>query len=299
MVSRARAAAVGLVADMLLGEPPIRPHPLTLFGQAMAAVEATIYRDTRRAGVLHAGVGGLIGGLAGWATASTAAATYLAVAQRALSEAAGDVQLALEHGDLAAARSQLRSLVSRDAAELEGKGIARAAIESVAENTVDAIVAPALWAAVGGAPGALAYRAVNTMDAVVGYRNERYRNYGWASARLDDGLNYIPARITAGLVVAVRPAGRAEIWRAVRHDAPHHPSPNAGVAEAAFAAALDVRLGGTNSYAGQAEARGSLGRGGDPTAADIQRARTLSRDVTLALIAALAVTGRAWRKGRR
>jgi adenosylcobinamide-phosphate synthase len=303
MVSRARAAAAGVIADMLIGEPPIRPHPLTVFGRAMAAVEGAIYRDTRRAGVLHAGAGALLGGLAGWASASTVGATYLAVAQRALSEAAGDVQVALETGDIAAARTQLRSLVGRDTEELGEKEIARAAIESVAENTVDAIVAPALWAAVGGAPAALAYRAVNTMDAVVGYRNERYGNYGWASARLDDGLNYIPARITAALVVLVRPAGRAEVWRAVRHDAPHHPSPNAGVAEAAFAAALDVRLGGTNSYAGRVEARGALGRGRDPTGVDIRRSRALSRDVTLALIAALAVapavTAPARRSGRR
>jgi len=292
VVSRAGAAAAGILADMVIGEPPLRPHPLVVFGRIMARVERSVYRDSRLAGVAYAGAGVLVGGLAGTVLGATVvgatAATYFAVAQRALGDAAFDVQAALEAGDVAAARGQLRSLVGRDTDQLGEKGIARAVIESVAENTVDAIVAPALFAAVGGAPVTLAYRAVNTMDATVGYRNARYGNYGWASARLDDAANYLPARVIAGLVVAVRPARRAEIWRAVRDDAPAHPSPNAGVAEAAFAAALGVRLGGTNSYGGRVERRSALGQGRDPAGADIARARRLSRDVTLALTAGLA-----------
>jgi adenosylcobinamide-phosphate synthase len=291
MVNRPVAAACGVVLDMVVGEPPLRPHPLVVFGQLMRRVERSTYRDARLPGVVHAGAGVLVGALAGAALHSTAVATYLAVAHKALAEAARDVQTALEAADLEAARAKLPALVGRDTAGLGEKEIARAVIESVAENTVDAIVAPALWAAVGGAPGALAYRAANTMDATVGYRNERYGRYGWASARLDDVANYLPARVTVGLVVAVRPGRIGAVRRAVRDDAPAHPSPNAGRAEAAFAAALGVRLGGRNTYGGQVEDRAVLGSGRPPAGADIGRAIRLCRDVTLALTAGLAAAG--------
>ena len=144
---------------------------------------------------------------------------------------------ALEQGDLHRARELLPSLVGRDTSDLSADEITRAVVESVAENTVDAVVAPALWGAVGGAPGALGYRAVNTMDATVGYRSDHYLRYGWASARLDDLANLVPARVTAALVVAVRPRAARAVWRAVRLQAPAHPSPNAGVAEAAWSGA--------------------------------------------------------------
>jgi adenosylcobinamide-phosphate synthase len=159
----------------------------------------------------------------------------------------------------------------------------------VAENTVDAVVAPALWALAFAAPGAVGYRAVNTLDSVVGHRDGRYRRYGWASARLDDAAAWVPARATAVLVALVRPGAVADIWDAVRHDAPAHPSPNAGVAEAAFAAALGRRLGGPSRYGDQVELRPPLGRGGPPETADIRRAVTLSRHVTAALVGLLAV----------
>src|SRR5262249_41107178 len=152
------------------------------------------------------------------------------------------------------------------------KEVARAAVESVAENTVDAVVAPALWAALAGAPGVLAYRAVNTLDAMVGHRSTRYARFGWASARLDDAANWVPARVTAALVAAARPARAAAIASAVRHQAPAHPSPNAGVAEAAFAAALGVRLGGRNAYGDRVELRPALGDGPPPAPADVARA---------------------------
>ncbi len=176
---------------------------------------------------------------------STTVATTSAVAGRALGQAAGDVGRALDDGDLERARALLPTLVGRDPSGLDEGEIARAAVESVAENTVDAVVAPALWAAVAGAPGALGYRAVNTLDSMVGHRSERYANYGWASARLDDAVAWVPARLTAALVALVRPRAARPVWTAVRTQAPAHPSPNAGVAEAAFAAALGVRLGGT------------------------------------------------------
>ena len=158
---------------------------------------------------------------------------------------------------------------------------------------------PAFWAAVAGAPGAFGYRAANTLDSMVGHRSERYRNYGWASARLDDVVGWVPARLTALLVALVRPRAAASVWTAVRAHAPAHPSPNAGVAEAAFAAALGLRLGGTNRYGERVEERASLGTGALPNQADIGRAVRLSEHVSLALAGALAVVGllvHGWRR---
>jgi adenosylcobinamide-phosphate synthase len=290
MVSwRGVAVAAGLLADRAWGEPRFTPHPVSLFGRAMRGVEVRLYRDARGAGVLHAAVGAGIGVAAGLVVRSTALATYVSVAGRALGDAALSVQAALDAGDLDLARSRLPALVGRDPALLDEKELARAAVESVAENTVDAVVAPALWAAGFGAAGALGYRAVNTMDAVVGHRSPRYENYGWASARLDDVAGWVPARVCAGLVAAVRPGTAAAVLQAVRDDAPAHPSPNAGVAEAAFAAALGLRLGGENRYGSRVELRPPLGDGRPPEAGDIAAAVRLSRDVTYALAAALAV----------
>ncbi|HWW45918.1 MAG TPA: adenosylcobinamide-phosphate synthase CbiB, partial [Acidimicrobiia bacterium] len=242
-----------------------------------------IYSDSRYAGAAHAAVGVAVGAGAGATLGSTAASVYLAVAGRALRAAGHAVGAALDGGDLPEARRLLPALVGRDPRALDEAGVARAVVESLAENTVDAVVAPCLWALAAGAPGALGYRAVNTLDAMVGHRNDRFRNYGWASARLDDLANWVPARLTAALVVLVRPGRAREIWRAVRDDAPAHPSPNSGVAEAAWAAALGLQLGGTNRYGTRTEVRPMLGAGARPAAADIQRAAALSRDVTVAL----------------
>jgi adenosylcobinamide-phosphate synthase len=162
-------------------------------------------------------------------------------------------------------------------------------IESVAENTCDAAVAPLLWGAVAGIPGLAAYRAVNTLDAMVGHRSPRYLRFGWACARLDDAANWVPARVTAALAVACAKGGRFAAMRTVLRDGAKHPSPNAGRCEAAFAGALGVRLGGTNVYGDVAEARPGLGEGGRaPEPDDIYRAIRLSRAVTLAA-AGLAV----------
>jgi adenosylcobinamide-phosphate synthase len=300
MVTRPTAVALGVAADRLLGEPPARVHPVAAFGRAMQAVEARAYADRRSAGVGHASAGLLLGALAGRAVGSVAVATWSAVAGRSLTEAATAVGDALAADDLDLARSRLPALVGRDPAHLDAGEVARAVVESVAENTVDAVVAPALWAAVAGAPGVLAHRAVNTMDAMVGHRDERYERYGWAAARLDDAAAWLPARATAALVAACRPAALPAIWRAVRDDAPAHPSPNSGVAEAAFAAALGLRLGGASRYGDRIEHRPRLGGGRAPVAADIDRAVRLSRDVGHALIAALLVTDLgAWARRRR
>lgn len=288
----ARAAATGLLLDALLGDPPNQVHPVAWFGTAMTAWERAAYRDSRAAGVLHAAVGTALGAAAGRACRSTAAASAVAVAGRGLRGAAGSIAARLADDDLDGARALLPTLVGRDPSTLDAHEITRAVVESVAENTVDAVVAPALWAAAAGAPGGLAHRAVNTMDAMVGHRSARYDRYGWAAARLDDAAAWVPARVTALLVGAVRPSAAAAVARAVRDQAPAHPSPNAGVAEAAFAAALGVGLGGENRYGDRVERRPDLGTGPPPGHADIGRACRLSRDVTIALGLVLVAAGR-------
>jgi adenosylcobinamide-phosphate synthase len=295
---RCIAIAAGLLADELMGEPPAALHPVAAFGRLMTEVEARLYAPQRAAGVAYAFTGLALGILAGAAGRMTGPAVALTVAGRRLRETALQVQVALAARDLGSARALLPALVGRDPSELDGSGVAAAAIESIAENTVDAIVAPACWALAGGSTGAAGYRAVNTLDAMVGHRSARYERFGWCSARLDDVANFVPARLTVALVTAVRPWAAGKIGRAVREDAPAHPSPNAGVAEAAFAAALGVELGGTLRYGARVEERPLLGRGRRPGSADIVAAVRLSNDVELALFCALVALG-CWRGWRR
>lgn len=284
-------AALGLFADRLLGEPPASVHPLVHFGNTMNRFERAFYRDDRRQGVLHAVLGTTVGSVTGLLVRSTTVATYTAVGARALTEAAATVGDALVKGDLTEARRALPSLVGRDPSNLDAPEIARATVESVAENTVDSVVAPVLWAAFCGPAGALGYRAVNTMDAMVGHHSPRYENYGWASARLDDVANWIPARCTAALVALVRPRATADVVRGVTTQAPLHPSPNSGVGEVAFAAALGLRLGGRNRYGERIEERPPLGYGRPASGDDIDGAIRLSRDVSTVLAALLFVVG--------
>jgi adenosylcobinamide-phosphate synthase len=285
---RALGVAAGIVADRLLGEPPVRPHPVAAFGSAMGKVEQRLYADSGAAGAVHAAVGLGLGAATGRLVGRVAPATYVAVAGRALAEAAAAVSDALERGDLDRARARLPALVGRDPSGLGPDEIARAVIESVAENTVDAVVAPALWGLAAGAPGVLGHRAVNTLDAMVGHRSDRYRRYGTASARLDDAAAWIPSRATAALVALVRPAASGAVVAAVRRDAPAHPSPNAGVAEAAFAAALGLQLGGEVRYGPRVEQRPLLGDGKPPAPSDIPAALRLADHVGLALAGLLA-----------
>jgi adenosylcobinamide-phosphate synthase len=182
--------------------------------------------------------------------------------------------------DLDAARARLPSLCGRDPDLLDAAGMARAGTESMAENTSDAVVAPLIWGAVAGIPGLLGYRAVNTLDAMVGYRSPRYERFGWASARLDDVANLLPARVAAllfaGLAPAVGGSPRAAVTTWLR-DASAHPSPNAGPVEAAAAGALGVGLGGRTVYAHGVEERPRLGSGPPPAPDDLRRAAHLSR----------------------
>ena len=240
-----------------------------------------------------------MGAAAGSAAGSTAVATWAVAAGRELRRVASRVGELTAAGDLAAARAELPSLVGRDPSELDASEIAAAVIESVAENSVDAVIAPAFWAAVAGAPGAVAYRAINTMDAMVGRRNERYGNFGWAAARLDDMTNYVPARIFAGLVAVLRPDRAREILSAVRRDAKAHPSPNAGVAEAAMAAALGRELGGPLRYGTVTENRPLLGNGPRPDPDDVPEAVRIAARAEWAVVGTLClICLAAWLKGR-
>jgi adenosylcobinamide-phosphate synthase len=291
LARRALATASGLLADRLLGEPPAPVHPVVVFGRLMAAVEARLYAPRRAPGATYAATGLALGIAAGSAARMTAASVALSAAGRGLRGAALKVHAALICSDLDAARALLPALVGRDPSELDESGVAAAAVESVAENTVDAVVAPACWALAGGSAGVAGYRALNTMDAMVGSRSARYERFGWCSARLDDAANFLPARLTVALVMAVRPRATSAIRLAVRRDAPAHPSPNAGVAEAAFAAALGVELGGTLRYGERVERRPLLGRGPRPSPMDIRRAVRLCAEVELALLGALLAIG--------
>ena len=225
----------------------------------------------------------------------TALAAWTVLGGESLASEAIAIARALEAGDLATARRRLPALCGRDPAGLDGPGIARAVVESVAENTCDAVVAPLLWGAACGVPGLVGYRAVNTLDAMVGHRDPRYGRFGWAAARLDDVANLAPARLTALLAAVLAPAVGGSLPAAfgvLRRDGGNHPSPNAGRCEAAFAGALRVRLGGTNVYAGVPEQRGPLGAGRAPGPRDIRRAVLLAR-LTGAVAAVLAAAAAA------
>lgn len=212
--------------------------------------------------------------------ALTAAATWSVVGGTSLGREARSIGGALAAGDLGLARERLPHLCGRDPQSLDGPQIARAVVESVAENTSDAVVGALVWGALGGVPGLVGFRAANTLDAMVGHRSPRYLRYGWASARLDDLVGWPGARLTALLAVAAggRPRGALRAWRA---DGAKHPSPNAGPVEASFAGALGVRLGGTLAYGGRVEHRPVLnGEAGRAVATeDIERAVRLSRRI--------------------
>jgi adenosylcobinamide-phosphate synthase len=269
-----------------------------------------MWRDDRAAGTCYAALliaaPALLGLLARrlpapWLAAATAAGTWAVLGSRTLPAEAGAVAAHLRSGDLPAARRRLTHLVGRRTDTLDEAEIARAVVESVAENTSDAVVAPLLWGALAGLPGLLAYRAVNTLDAMVGHHSPRYENFGWAAARADDLANYLPARLTALLTAVVAPAAGGS-WQAAlsvaRADGRRHPSPNAGVTEAAFAGALGLRLGGRNDYGSHTEDRPVLGATGRaPRSDDIARAARLSRAVTIA--AAATCAGVALSRARR
>lgn len=317
---------LGFACDALWGDPR-RGHPVAVFGRVATSVERRMWRDDRGTGALYAAlcVGGatavgavLAGGArrtagagptdtagradSGWApVAVTAVAVWTVLGGTGLAREARAVGAALAAGDLEVARERLPGLCGRDPRSLDEGAVARAVVESVAENTSDAVVGALVWGALAGVPGLLAFRAVNTLDAMVGHRSPRHRRFGWAAARLDDVAGWPGARLTAVLAAVAGPDPRGAV-RAWRADAHRHPSPNAGPVEASFAGALGLRLGGTLSYGGRTEHRPELnGEGREVRTEDIDRAVRLSRRVGVLALASTALAGAALRAvgGRR
>jgi adenosylcobinamide-phosphate synthase len=304
--ANATVVAAALIMDAFLGEPPEKVHPTVWMGRAISTFEPPalgLQKGNRRraAGVLLAATLPAAAFLAcrallraaphGLRPTLEAALLSTALSMKSLGEAARGVQPPLAGGQLDEARSRVGRFVGRDTSELSEAGVCRAAVESVAENTSDGVVAPMLYGLLFGAPGALAYRAINTVDSMVGYTSPRYRHLGWAGARLDDLANLAPARLTV-LAVAATSLSPARVLQTARLYGPRSSSPNAGHAEAAFAGALGLRLGGTNTYGG-VERRGPiLGYGRQPGVDDIGRAVALMRRACVAIsVAALLVEG--------
>jgi len=282
----------GYAADLAIGDP-IRWHPVAGFGRVAARVDRAVYAPSRAQGAAFAlvlvGAAGLLANALARTRARRAPAllllTWAALGGRSLVGEARRIAGALDAGELELARAALPALAGRDAGALNADGICRAVVESVAENTGDAVVSALLWGAVAGPAGVAVYRAANTLDAMVGQRNERYAEFGWAAARLDDALSWPGSRLGALLAVALAPTvggSPAAAWRVLRRDGAAHPSPNAGRLEAAFAGALGLRLGGPLSYGGRAELRPELGDGPAPGSDDVRRACVLSLAVGLA-----------------
>ena len=318
-LSRAVGLLVGVGLDAAVGDPR-RGHPVAGFGRYAGWVERASYRDDRAAGAVHllACVGPVLlwGVAAERATArrpaarvlATAIATWAVLGARSLAAEgaamAGELAAGERRGDLAAARDRLPHLCGRDPAGLDAAELGRATVESLAENASDAVVCSLFWGAAFGVPGLLGHRAVNTLDAMVGHRSARYARFGTASARCDDLLGLLPARLTGVLACALAPlvgGSTRSAWRVLRADHGAHPSPNGGWPESAWAGALGVRLGGVNVYTGRVEERPVLGAAGRTVAvADVRRAARLVGLVTgaCALLAAgsCLIRGATWSK---
>lgn len=281
------AAGLSLYLDRLFGEVDQRVHPVALFGRVMQKFERYGWRDTKGAGVQFSlfglGLGYLGSVVLGGGFIGSLASSYLAVAERSLLSHAAQVAELLANDDVVEARKILPTLVGRDVSRLDSGQCSRAVIESVAENSSDAVIAPMFYAGLFGSVGVLLYRAINTMDAMVGYRSRIYRNFGWASAKLDDAANWVPSRISALMATMASP--RATEINSIQGlskiiaDAKTHPSPNAGVVEAAFAHTLGIKLGGTNHYLGIVEERSEMGVGGLPSVQDVFRSVELCKRI--------------------
>lgn len=303
--------------DRLLGDPSWFPHPVVAMGWMIRQVEKAlrwceqVWRLQGKWALRLLGclfpilvVGGvyilsflLVQGVAAvsvslaWGLEALLIATTIAT--KGLADAAQGILSCLRQGDLAGARQQLAMVVGRDTETLDESEVVRGTVETVAENIVDAVTAPLFFAAIGGAPLALAYRAVNTLDSMVGYQNQRYRHLGWASARLDDGANWLPARLTVGPMLGAlmwKGYDAKGAWQILRRDARKHPSPNSGMTEAAMAGGLGIQLGGTNRYQGVVSHRALLG---DPveerTQAHILASITVLKVTTLLFTIGLAL----------
>jgi adenosylcobinamide-phosphate synthase len=300
--------AIGVSADLAFGDPKWMPHPVRWFGRVAAALEGA-WRSTglplRTAGVLFwiSAVGLATSVVTGtlllvprpWGHALW---VYLLLAARDLDVHAAEVVQQLRRGDLQAARSAVGEIVGRDTAELDEPEILRATFETVAENLNDGVIAPLFYLALAGPAGMALYKAANTLDSMVGYRNERYRDFGWASARIDDVLNYIPARLSAVLVWVTASLPPFRFRRSVAitlRDAHRQPSPNSGYPEAAVAGALGVRFGGLNLYAGVPSHKEFLGNPDRPLTPDMYSRLRMLLYVPTLLATVLACGWALWR----
>lgn len=276
--------ALALLLDAALGDPDRPWHPVRLMGRLIQRLERIARRDERRLRVRGLGLALIVIGLSylgGWACLSVAASAdqalglrgwlslgvgalllWSTLGVRSMAEHAIAVLAALELGDLSLARLAVARMVGRETADLDERGVCRALLETVAEGLCDGVVAPLFFALIGGAPLALAYRAANTLDSMLGYKDEHYRELGWASAKIDDLLSWLPARnaalFTAFAAYAMR-LRAAAAWRTARLDGPQQPSPNSGWPEGAFAGALGVQLGGPMRYRGRVSDKALLG----------------------------------------
>ncbi len=274
---------LALLLDLIIGDPHGMPHPVVAIGRLICVLDRELrlnWLNERLAGVLlllavvlyAAGATWLLlktltmlMPLAGWIVAIIL--SYTCLAARSLHKESSRVASALMDGDLHAARHYLSHIVGRDTGQLDEPDIWRALVETVAENTSDGIIAPLFWLTIGGPVTAMAYKAVSTLDSMVGYRNERYLKFGWASARMDDLLNFVPARLTALLLIVAAPFAGCSLSGAARialRDRLKHPSPNSGYPEAAAAGALGIRLGGASSYNGVSSCKEYIGNQQNP-----------------------------------
>lgn len=309
----ATALIVGFILDLALGDPHSLPHPVRLMGRAISALERPLRQalpatkaGERTAGVILAALvaGGfctlciallaLCACASPWlALAAESVLCYQMLATRSLMAESDAVRKALVDGSLDEARRAVSMIVGRDTDALSEEGVAKAAVETVAENTSDGVVAPLLYMALFGAPGAVLYKAVNTLDSMVGYHNERYENFGWASARLDDALNFVPARLAGLLMVAsafLVGLDGPQAWRIFKRDRRAHTSPNAAHTEAACAGALGVQLAGGACYFGRFVPKPAIGDSGRAvTAHDITLAHRLLYATALLAFALCAV----------
>lgn len=301
--------------DWLVGDPFSKLHPVALIGRLISFLERWLRRFNLKAphgeklagAFLAISVLGIVF-IATWGSIKLASAILpilgvaisigfisTSIASRGLVKSAREVLRALAQGNLSEARRLTGKIVGRDTEHLDKDELIRAVIETVAENTVDAVVAPLFYALLGGAPLAMTYRAINTLDSMIGYKNDEYRHFGWASARLDDIANFIPARMTVVFIplaaYLLGKDGRAS-WRIIKRDRNNHSSPNSGIPEAGMAGALGIRLGGVNCYRGKIDFHPYLGESKTALAlAHINEAVKLCYAVSLLMVALLVFLG--------
>lgn len=272
---------IAYIVDLVVGDPRFLPHPVVIIGKYISRLEKIIRKvfqkeaQLKKAGMLLplVIVGGTylvvslliygVGLIHDWlAIALEIWLISTTIAVKGLGEAGMEVYRHLKNNNLVEARRSLGMIVGRDTEHLDESEISRGTVETVAENIVDAIISPLFFAVIGGAPLAMAYRAINTLDSMVGYKNEKYSNLGWASARLDDVANFIPARLTVVallFVVWIKAFNVRNALKTIIRDARKHPSPNSGFTEAGVAGALGIQLGGLNYYGGIASNRAKMG----------------------------------------